>query len=160
MTPIPATHTDPVVPARSDIAWTYDTLRMALMRHGPSLGMTVDQLWNQEELRVDGLPIGMMCDGDPTHGDILLYAALGKPLQEHILALNRQLLEGNHHGAGTGGCTLGQHRDTGVVTLYARLPIPITQPASLIAKINDLKHVTMIWRRDVHTGPVVRQNAN
>ncbi|WP_347555946.1 type III secretion system chaperone [Robbsia sp. KACC 23696] len=122
--------------------------------------MKVDLLWRYEELHIDGLPIGMMCDGDPVHGDLLLYSALGKPRQQDAEALNRRLLEGNHLYAGTSGCTLGRHEGSGIVTLYARLPIPLTVPATLLAKVCDLRHVTLIWRHDIQALPTLRAYAN
>ena len=158
--PLPLASTDTAMTARSDITWTYDTLRQSLIQRGPAMGMNTVRLWRDEELYIDGMHIGLMCDGDPVHGDILLYSALGKPLRENTRALNRRLLEGNHLGMGTGGCTLGRHGGTGIVTLYARLAIPVTVPATLLAKVHNLKQVALIWRDDVHAGPGVHTYVN
>lgn len=146
--------------APSDIPWTYDTLRQSLIQRGPAMGINVAHVWRDDELSIDGMHIGLMCDGNPVHGDLLLYSALGKPLRENTRALNRRLLEGNHLGVGTGGCTLGRHGGTGIVTLYARLAIPVTVPATLLAKVQNFQQVALIWRDDVHAGPGFRLYVN
>ncbi len=146
--------------ARTDIPWTYDTLRQALIQRGPATGMHVAHLWRDEALYIDGMHIGLICDGHPVHGDMLLYSALGKPPRENTRELNRRLLEGNHLGQGTGGFTLGRHGGTGIVTLYARLAIPVTVPATLLAKVHNLRQVALLWRDDVHAGPGVRACVN
>lgn len=112
-------------------------------------GLCATRLLAREELLIGELRIGLMCEGDAHNGDILLYTSLGKPAKEREQAIDRLLLEANHLGVGTAGCTLGRHSMTGVVTLCARTPIPLTHAVSLSDLLQAFHRVATLWRDEI-----------
>ncbi|MCY0387262.1 type III secretion system chaperone [Robbsia sp. Bb-Pol-6] len=112
-------------------------------------GLCATRLLASEELLIGELRIGLMCEGDAHNGDILLYTSLGKPAREREQAIDRLLLEANHLGTGTAGCTLGRHSTTGVVTLCARTPIPLTHALSLSDLLQAFHAIAILWRDEI-----------
>ena len=112
-------------------------------------GLSAPALLETEELLIGELRVGLMCDGDAHNGDILVYTSLGRPAPEREPDIDRLLLEANHLGVGTAGCILGRHSLTGVVTLCARAPIPLTQAASLSDLLQAFYGVASLWRDEI-----------
>ncbi|MGI4857479.1 MAG: type III secretion system chaperone [Janthinobacterium lividum] len=112
-------------------------------------GLCATRLLDCEELLIGELRIGLMCEGDAHTGDILLYTSLGTPARERSQAVDRLLLEANHLGVGTAGCTLGRHSTTGVVTLCARTPIPLTHAVSLSDLLQAFHRIATLWRDEI-----------
>lgn len=125
---------------------SYKTLLEALAAHD---GLSASVLLESEAILIGEMQIGLMCDGDAYHGDVLLYTTLGRPAPDREPGINRLLLEANHLGIGTAGCTLGRHSISGVVTLCTRLPIPLTKPESFSDMLRTFYSIGTLWRNEI-----------
>jgi len=102
-----------------------------------------------EEVVVDGLAIGIKCDGSEDTGDLLLYSTLGIPDEKKQYNVDRLLLEANNLGVGTGGCVLGRQEKTGAVTIYIRIPIQLTHSQSLTNTLEAFYNMANLWKKEI-----------
>ena len=112
-------------------------------------GLDPASLSMTEEVRIEGLPIGLALDGDEQLGDVVMFAALGKPAAQRWPELARLLLEANHFWVGTGGAMLAVQPETGIVTLWARLPLPGLDGAGLAEALDSFADAALFWRAQV-----------
>lgn len=114
--------------------------------------LQADTLLQSEELAIGDMRIGLHCDGDEHDGDLLLYVSLGETAPEYAARIDQRLLEANHLGIATGGCTLGRHPTSGVVTLSVRMPISLTQADALSALLRSFHAHAVLWRSEIAPG--------
>ena len=110
------------------------------------IGLDPDALRSQEEISVNGHPLGLALDGPAREGDVLVFAQLGALLETQRECIAITLLEANHQWHGTGGATLALQPDTGAVTLWLRLPIPLLSGELLGEQIRDFAEAAEFWR--------------
>lgn len=107
------------------MATVYESTLLDLANH---IGLPSPELLpDTQELIIGDHAVGFAFDAhdvnEPVAGDILFFCTLGNVAAEREVNLYRLLLEANNLWSGTGGATLGMQRDTGMITLSARLPL-------------------------------------
>ncbi|MET4580432.1 type III secretion system chaperone [Ottowia thiooxydans] len=132
----------------------YSALLQDYARH---TGLPVEEFLTNQEIVFADLEIALAPEGDEDTGDIAFFASLGHPSAGvDKTQLMQLMLEANGLWVGTGGCTLGLQAGTGVVLLCARLPLELTDAASLSAALQAFSTVAMMWR-EVVRGKVMPQ---
>lgn len=100
----------------------------------------------------DALPITIDCkDLDGLH-DVMFSTSLGRPRREREARVDALLLEANHLGLGTSGCTLGRDSPFGNISIFARLPLDLLDSTSLHIALRAFHQVASNWHSNIHHG--------
>lgn len=99
------------------------------------------------------LPIKISCEERDGRYDVMLSASLGRPRPEYDSHVDTLLLDANHLGLGTSGCTLGRDRQHGDVSICARLPLDLLDCTALDHALQAFHVVAVDWHGDIHRGP-------
>lgn len=113
-------------------------------------GLPVQEFLASQELVMAGTAVGLALEGDEDAGDVILFSTVGRPAAEVPRdELMQLMLEANALWVGTGGCTLGMQAGTEAVLLCARLPLAVSDAASLSAALQAFVDVALLWREVV-----------
>ncbi|WP_018693564.1 type III secretion system chaperone [Algicola sagamiensis] len=104
-------------------------------------GLDAQAFSEVEELFIDDVCVSF----HEQDGDLVLCAMLGQPTQEKLEPIYRVLLEANHFGIGTGGCTLGIQQETGNITLTSRHDIEPLSGEILATMLDSFIDVASFW---------------
>ncbi|MES2634748.1 MAG: CesT family type III secretion system chaperone [Pseudomonadota bacterium] len=127
-------------------AESYDELIRAFAAH---IGLDGELLAKTQEVMIDGLSVGLACEGMEGAFDLLYFVDLGAPPAERAPAVYRTLLQANNLWAGTGGATLGLQADTGAVILAGRIDLASVTPEGLAAMLDGFTDTGQFWKNVV-----------
>ena len=122
---------------------SYADLLTAFAQH---VGLDPAELALTQEVVVDGVTIGLLCQDDEIQGDLVFFTVLGTPDPAHFPRIAQVLLEANSFWTGTGGATLGLQRETGAVTFCGKVALADLDGASLAAILDAFVDTASYWR--------------
>nr|WP_301291001.1 type III secretion system chaperone [Robbsia andropogonis] len=102
------------------------------------------------------LLIDILHEADDGHDQVMLTASLGRPHPERDADVDKRLLEANHLGLGTSGCTLGRDSAQGNVSIYARLPLDLLDADALQNALDAFHAIASDWYGNIHRDPDTR----
>ncbi len=82
---------------------------------------SIKDFLEEQELMIEQTAVGFLWEGDEDNGDIIFFIRLGSPGAARLREIAVQLLEANYLGAGTGGCTIGVHHESGEVVISSSI---------------------------------------
>jgi len=103
--------------------------------------------------RGGALAITISCKDRDGRYDVMLSASLGRPSRAREAGIDAMLLEANHLGLGTSGCTLGRDGPDGNISISARLPLDLLDSTSLHDALRAFHTVASDWHNDIHRSP-------
>lgn len=130
-----------------------DLLHAALQSSDHTMEIVVTEADATARPKDGGLPIAITCKARDGHYDVMFSASLGRPSREREASVDTLLLEANHLGQGTSGCTFGRDSPHGNISISARLPLDLLDGASLHDALRAFHTVARDWHGDIHRGP-------